>query len=144
MSHRPRVVDASVAIKLFIDEDSSDLAHGIFSCLTENPPGELWVPDLFYAECGNMLWKLIRFHGYPYSRARANLRDLTALALRSAPLAGLIEPALTLAAKHEVTVYDACYLALAQRLSIPLVTADEKLARKLAASRPEVQTLSGR
>jgi predicted nucleic acid-binding protein len=51
------VVDASVGIKLFIDEPLSDIAHALFEKLTEDPPVELFVPDLFYIECTNILVK---------------------------------------------------------------------------------------
>lgn len=33
------------------------------------------------------------------------------------------------AARHAITAYDALYVALAERLDIPLVTCDAKLAR---------------
>jgi predicted nucleic acid-binding protein len=35
-------------------------------------------------------------------------------------------------------VYDACYVALLQRLGVPLITADEKLANRLVCSAPQV------
>jgi len=37
------VVDASVGIKLFVDEPLSDQAHALFAKLTEDPPAELVV-----------------------------------------------------------------------------------------------------
>jgi predicted nucleic acid-binding protein len=37
--------------------------------------------------------------------------------------------ALSHAAVYNITAYDACYLALAQRLSLPLITTDVKLAK---------------
>jgi predicted nucleic acid-binding protein len=39
------------------------------------------------------------------------------------------------------TAYDACYVALAQRNGIPLVTADEKLVRLLAGTPYSVEAL---
>jgi predicted nucleic acid-binding protein len=33
-----------------------------------------------------------------------------------------------------VTAYDACYVALAARLGVPLVTADQKLVQRLAGT----------
>jgi len=52
------VVDASVAIKLFIDEPLSEQAEVLFSTPQAEPAGEFHVPDLFYIECTNVLWKL--------------------------------------------------------------------------------------
>jgi predicted nucleic acid-binding protein len=57
--------------------------------------------------------------------------NLARLPLSIAGTAALIEDAWQL--RSSVTVYDACYVALASRLQAPLVTADRKLAR--AASR---------
>ena len=51
------VVDASVGIKLFVEEEFSEQAHALFSCLAADPPAELYVPDLFYIECTNILLK---------------------------------------------------------------------------------------
>ena len=42
------VVDASVGIKLFVDEEFSEQAHALFSHLAADPSAELYVPDLFY------------------------------------------------------------------------------------------------
>ena len=49
--------------------------------------------------------------------------------------------ALQLAVAHGMTAYDACYVALAQRNGIPLVTADEKLVRLLAGTPYLVEAL---
>jgi predicted nucleic acid-binding protein len=40
----------------------------------------------------------------------------------------LIEDALTLADQKKLTAYDACYAVLAQKLDLPLITADAPLA----------------
>jgi predicted nucleic acid-binding protein len=128
------VVDASVAIKLFVLEEGSDAALALFERLAADPPASFYVPDLFYAECANILWKYTRNYGYPAENARLDLLDLQGLALQSVSSMELIEPALELALMFDIPMYDACYLALAQMLEIPLVTADAALARKLIQS----------
>jgi predicted nucleic acid-binding protein len=40
----------------------------------------------------------------------------------------LIEDALQLAEKKNLTAYDACYAVLAQKLELPLITADAPMA----------------
>jgi predicted nucleic acid-binding protein len=42
--------------------------------------------------------------------------------------------ALSIAVSYDITAYDACYIALAQRLGIPLITADQKLQAKMAGT----------
>lgn len=125
------VVDASVGIKLFVDEQFSDKAYALFAGLAEEPPVELHVPDLFYIECANILLKYTRRFGRSLADSQADLADLNLLALKSTSTADLIEGALTLAAEENLSAYDACYAVLAQRLEIPLVTADKKLAKNI-------------
>ena len=59
------VVDASVGIKLFVVEELSDAAHRLFRQLTGYRPARFYVPDLFFVECANTLWKYVRRFGYP-------------------------------------------------------------------------------
>lgn len=128
------VVDASVGIKLFVVEEFSEIADQLFRRLTATPPANFYVPDLFFVECANILWKYTRRFNYPAEDARQNIRDLRALALHSVSTADLIEPALELALAFNLTTYDACYAALARQLDLPLITADDALHRKLDSS----------
>lgn len=123
------VVDASVGIKLFVDEPLSEQAHALFGGLVADLTGVLHVPDLFYIECANVLLKYQRRFGMPLADAQQNLADLCRLALVVTTTAELSEEVLLLAARHNLSAYDACYLALAQRLGLPLVTADRALAQ---------------
>ena len=65
------VVDASVAVKWFVDEAGADRAAAL--------QGEsVCAPDLIFAEVGNALWKLQRkkvLSGADYSKAVDGLRD---------------------------------------------------------------------
>lgn len=128
------VVDASVGIKLFLVEPLSDRTDAPFDCLSTTPPARFYVPDLFFIECTNILWKYVRRFGYPPESAQQDVVDLVRLPLHVASTAKLAETALALAVAHEITAYDAAYVALAQRLSLPLVTADESLARRPAGT----------
>ena len=123
------VVDASVGIKLFVDEPLSGQAHALFAKLSEDPPAELYIPDLFYSECANILLKYMRRFGRQLEDSQADLADLNALALKPVSTAGLMEEALVLASQKNLTAYDACYTVLAHRLNIPLITADEPMAQ---------------
>jgi len=135
------VVDASVGIKLFLVEPLSDRADALFAHLIATPPARFYVPDLFFIECTNILWKYTRRYGYPAKAALQDVADLTRLPLQTVSTADLAETALTLAVAHEISAYDAAYVALAQRLSLPLVTADETLVRHLVGTEMDVRWL---
>jgi predicted nucleic acid-binding protein len=127
------VVDASVGIKLFVNEEYSDKVHTLFEQLAADIPTILFVPDLFYIECTNILLKYTRRLGRSLEDSRADLVDLCRLSLRVVPTAELMEDALLLAAEQNITAYDACYGVLASRLALPLVTADKPLAKAIGA-----------
>jgi predicted nucleic acid-binding protein len=137
------VVDASVGIKLFLVEELSDQADRLFERLTGYRPARFYVPDLFFVECANILWKYVRRFGYPPDNARQDVADLRALALLTVSTADLIEPALELAMTYDITAYDASYAALAAQLNLPLITADAALAHKLQESGLDVRRLDG-
>jgi predicted nucleic acid-binding protein len=124
------VVDASVGIKLFLIEPLSDRTDALFAHLADEPPSRFYVPDLFFVECTKILWKYVRRFGYPADAAQQDVAHLTRLPLQVVSTVALAEAALELSAQHGSTAYDSAYVALAQQLSLPLVTADEALARR--------------
>ncbi len=73
------VVDASVGIKLFVKEELSEQTHALFAHLTAIPPAQLHVPDLFFIECTNILWKYTRRFNYPAEKARKHLIHLASV-----------------------------------------------------------------
>jgi predicted nucleic acid-binding protein len=123
------VWDASVGIKLCINEALASEAQGLLRSMRAG--ATVFVPDLFFAECANVLWKYMQRTGYPAQAAALDVRWLASLPLCSVPTRDLVSGALDLAARHGITTYDACYVALARRESAELVTADERLVRKL-------------
>jgi predicted nucleic acid-binding protein len=125
------VVDASVGIQLFVDEPYSDIAHALFSEVAKDPPRGLYVPDLFYIECANILVKYVQRFGRSLEDSQIDLADLKLLTLRSTPTEYLTADALTLAVEKRLTAYDACYAVLAKQLGIPLITADEPMVRAI-------------
>jgi predicted nucleic acid-binding protein len=128
------VVDASVAIKLFVDEPLSDAAYAFFAQLTTEPPVEMFVPDLFYIECANVLLKIVRRFALQVDVAQADLADLKALTIKSVPTAAVFAESLSLAHQKNLTAYDACYAVLAQEMDATLITADQHLAQMVAGA----------
>jgi predicted nucleic acid-binding protein len=85
-----RIDAPQVGIKLFVQETGFEAADRLFASLAAEPPARLYVPDLFYAECVNVLWKYVHRYGYPAENARQDLADLGSLALRSVSSADLL------------------------------------------------------
>jgi predicted nucleic acid-binding protein len=130
-----------VGIKLFVVEDLSERTDALFALLTDDPPAQFYVPDLFFIECTNVLWKYVRHFGYPAERASQDVVDLTALPLHAVPTRELAHEAVRIAVEREITAYDASYLALSGYLSLPLITADQSLVHRLAGSSFDVRWL---
>jgi predicted nucleic acid-binding protein len=135
------VVDASVGIKLFLIEPLSERVDALFDHLTDTPPARFYVPDLFFIECTNILWKYVRRFGYPADAAQRDVHDLARLPIQIVSTAALAEDALTVAVEHGATAYDAAYVALACGVSLPLVTADEALVDRFAEGDADVRFL---
>lgn len=125
------VLDASVGIKLFVEEEFSDKVQRLFDKLADDPQAEIHVPDLFYIECANILLKYTRRFDRPLEDSLADIRDLNSLALKVTSTSELIEDALQLAQEKNLTAYDACYAVLAQKLGLPLITADAPMANAI-------------
>ena len=135
------VVDTSVAVKIFVPEVLSAQAQAVFAQFASEDGAELIVPDFFFIECANVFWKWIRRSAYPKKDAQEHLHDLTGLGLTAIPAQLLADNALEIALKHQITAYDACYIAAAVQLQLPLITADKQLVRQVAKGSCEVQWL---
>lgn len=134
----PIVVDASVAVKWCLPGNNEDLLPQAEELLASYRTGaELFlVPDLFWLEVGNAIWKAARKQKIDAETAARNFRTISDLKIPTVPSFDLVPQALQLAIKHGRTVYDSIYVALALRLKADLITADERLANALAAHLP--------
>lgn len=132
------VLDASVAAKWFLPGPGETLRDEALNLLGQYTHGELRfiVPDLFWPEFGNILWKAVRLGRC--SRA-AGEGAITAMRDRKLPTFSsqeLLHEAFTIATAFGRTVNDALYVALAVVSKAQLITADERLANSLAAYLP--------
>ena len=132
------VIDASVAAKWILPASGETLTREALDLLKHYASGELRfvVPDLFWAELANIVWKAVR-HG----RLRAVSAESALLAMRDRnfPTVSshtLLVEAFAIATAFDRVVYDALYVALAATTKSQLVTADERLANALAAHLP--------
>jgi len=114
------VVDASVLAPAIADDGADgDRARARMAGET------LAAPELIFLEVASVLRRATRADRLDARRAGQALADLSALPLRSAPHLPLLARAWEL--RDNATVYDGAYLALAELLDAPLLTADRRL-----------------
>jgi len=135
------ILDASVGIKLFVEEDDSDKVDTLFQRFADEPDARLHVPALFFTECTNILWKLARRGVRTAEDVQADVRDLISLALDRIDTVPFLPDILHLATERDILVHDASYVFAAQSLGLPLLTADERLRRKLDGGDAQVVLL---
>lgn len=119
------MVDASVAVKWFVEEEFSSQARELGQLY-----GEVIAPDLLIPELGNVFLKKVRRGEMFEERARATpARVVEAVALYSS--IPLTAAAYDIAFRHQRSFYDSLYVALALQEDCRLVTADGKLYNAL-------------
>ena len=117
------VVDASVAVKLLVDEPDSDAARE----LAANGQ-ELHAPRLMVSEVANALWRKARLGQIERADAGAALALLSDMPVRWNDDETVGADAVRLALALDHPVYDCMYLALAHRIGATVVTADRRFA----------------
>ena len=132
------VLDASVALKWAIPSAKETLSDESLQLLKRYVDGEIdfVVPDIFWAEVGNVLWKGVRQRRWPRALAEAVALDMKERNFQTVSSHSLMPDALEIAFVHDRSVYDCLYVALAIQFKIELITADERLANALAARLP--------
>jgi predicted nucleic acid-binding protein len=132
------VVDASVAAKWMLPAKGELLRPEAFRLLDAYGAGDvgLLVPDIFWAECGNIVWKAVRQQRLPRVDAEVAILSMTRRSIPTIPSADLLPEALPIAFTFGRSVYDSLYVALAVQAETQLITADERLANALAAHLP--------
>lgn len=122
------VVDASVAFKWLVTEDGSDIALRI---LDEH---DIVAPDLLLAECRNGILTSVRRGTSTVETAQQLERNLDALGIATVPSRLFLAQAFAIALECSHPIYDCIYVAAAISSDRILVTADTKLAAKMATS----------
>jgi predicted nucleic acid-binding protein len=132
------VVDASVAVKWCLPSPREELVAEAEELLVSSRRDEVrfLVPDLFWVELANALWKAVRRGEMSSGNAAAAMSFLRDLGIATFPSIDIVPQALDLAISHSRTVYDSLYVALALHSKSELITADERLANALAAHLP--------
>lgn len=126
------VIDASAVVALLAD--AGPAGEWVATVLTG---ATLSAPELMAYEASNVLRRRVMAGSLDASEATLAHRDLMSLAAERYPYAAVADRAWQL--RHNLTTYDAAYVALAELLAVPLVTLDVRIAR---AAGPRCQVLA--
>ena len=131
------VIDASLTMAWYFDDESTDATDALLDRVTSS--GAV-VPGLWRLEIANAFQTAVR-----RQRIDAVYRDTSLAELSYMPItidadtnAYAWSTTLRLAERFSLTLYDAAYLELAQRCSLPLATLDRDLRRAAPAVNVEL------
>lgn len=118
------VADASVIVKWYLEEPDTEPARRLRDDFLEGIL-RLRAPSVLPFEVMNAL----RFHAtFPRRALPEAARGLDRAGIVSIPLFGdYLERTVAISVHHDLTMYDAAYVALAELEACPLYTADEEL-----------------
>lgn len=123
------VLDASVAIKWFVAEIYSEAARLLLA-----DDNNFLVPDFFFPEVGNVLWKRVRRGEDTEDNAKQTLADLDTVPIEVYLSKPFMPLALDIAIQTDRAIYDVLYLALAITHNCQMVTADQKFYNAIVNS----------
>jgi predicted nucleic acid-binding protein len=116
------VVDSSVVVAALVDT-------GVDGAWAENilEQGWLYAPEHLRVEAANVLRRLERGRQITEQEANAAFEDLVELNIELHAFEAFSERIWEI--RHNVSIYDGWYVALAEALDLPLATLDGRLAR---------------
>ena len=120
------VLDSSATLAWCFEDEASPIIDAMFERIVEQ--GAV-VPALWRLEVANGLHMGVRRRRLDAPRRDQLLATLNLLDIRTDPETDRYAWTTTvrLADRFQLTLYDACYLELAQRLSLPLASLDQEL-----------------
>ena len=123
------VLDTSAIIRLYVPD--GPLPDGLEGHITSAWRGEtaLFAPELALAEVAQVLWKKEQAGHLNSSEVDEILFSILELPIETVGHYDLLPDAMLLARRHNLTIYDALFLALARKKRAPLITADQRLAK---------------
>lgn len=134
------VLDASLTLSWYFEDEASPAADSLLAAVTRR--GAI-VPPLWRLEVANGFQSAIRRKRIDHRYRDDSLADLRLLPIEidSESDTRVWSSTLPLADRFGLSVYDACYLELAQRRGLPLATLDARLrAAGMALGLPATPT----
>jgi len=122
------VLDASVVVKWFVEEEGKEIALSIRDKFWKREI-HIIVPDLLLYEISNALRYNPKFNENDVKDAIDSIINMGIRIL--IPSGEILKKAIDMSFLYGITLYDAYYVALADELKIPFITADKKLFDKI-------------
>ena len=129
----PFVLDCSVTMTWVFSDEASEATGQLRDSLIDD---RAFVPSLWPVEVGSVLLAATRrgrVGADEWPRICASLESLP-IEIEPVSTPRIWGPALALAERHDLSVYDATYLELALRMKLPLATLDRALAEAAKAN----------
>jgi len=121
------VVDASVAVKWFASEPGSDAALNVI-----DGREHLIAPETILGEVCNVAWRYLRLGAIDRATYRDIVAGIPSMIGEIVPTRPLLLRASEIAADLDHPIYDCFYLALAERESCRVLTADRRFSKRSA------------
>jgi predicted nucleic acid-binding protein len=135
------VLDSNIALKWVLAEPDSAKAKQLRDDY-QNAVHELLTPDVFPVEVAHALTRAERQGKIAVGQAAILWSDVLSTPPRLEPSGPILPRAIDISSQFRQGVYDCLYVALAERENCELVTADDKLVRKLQPQFPFIVPLS--
>ena len=128
--HAGYVVDASVIVKWFLQNQEADRDRALaLRDLHLSGRSTIFMPHLALLEVLNAIRFSPKANEEDGEIALEALQDLHLE--RKPPESELLRKANAIAWAYKITIFDALYVALAEQVGYPLITADEAMVKKL-------------
>ena len=121
------VVDTSALFKLFYKEENSDKMDALMQLLIQNDK-PIYSIDLILYELGQIVLKKHRMKAV---MAREFPQRLEAMNIEIRfPDEEFLRSVMDISKKLNTSFYDACFIAISDRLDLPLITEDREILKK--------------
>jgi predicted nucleic acid-binding protein len=124
-AHTSFVLDSSVALGAFFEDEQDDYALGVWRSLED---AQAVVPMLWHLEMGHILSRALRAGRITQDALDQCWQRIEVVGLQALPLHGDARHWAQRAADWGLSAYDACYLDTALHQRLPLATKDKQLA----------------
>jgi predicted nucleic acid-binding protein len=131
------VLDCSATLAWLMEDETTDTSRRLFDIIARDGA---WVPALWRLKVANSLQMAVRRRRITADARNASLHDLAGYKITTdhETDSHAWTSTLQLSDRFGLTVYDASYLELAQRMRLPLATLDRRLQSAAAAAGVEL------